>query len=119
MMREDDAGSPVLLRRPADLPRGWDDSLNYEIAAALAMGPASAGNLAHLAHALGTRLPGIGRLLAGGILTRSKARLVAQVFEPLAGDEAARAEALIVGELEGRTYPTGRTYTKEPWRYTA
>ena len=51
------------------------------------------------------RLPGIGRLLAGGILTRSKAKLVAQVFEPLGEDEAARAEALILGDLDGRTYP--------------
>ena len=51
------------------------------------------------------RLPGIGRLLADGTLTRSKARLVAQVFEPLDEDEAARAEALIAGELAGKTYP--------------
>src|SRR5512146_2465388 len=104
LMRDDDAGRPVLQRHAGAVP-GWDDSLTYEIAAALAMGPASAGNLAHLAHALGTRLPGIGRLLAGGILTRSKARLVAQVFEPLTEDEAARAEALIMGELAGKTYP--------------
>ena len=69
------------------------------------MGPVSAGNLAGLAWALGMRLPGIGRLLADGTLTRSKARLVAQVFEPLGEDEAARAEALILGDLAGRTYP--------------
>ncbi|TVZ02649.1 HNH endonuclease [Trebonia kvetii] len=104
MMRDDDAGRPMLQRR-TDLPGGWDDSLNYEIAAALSMGPQSAGNLARLAWALGMRLPGIGRLLADGTLTRSKARLVAQVFEPLDEDEAVRAEALIVGELEGKTYP--------------
>ncbi len=104
MMREDDTGAPVLRRR-TDLPGGWDDSLTYEIAAALAMGPQSAGSLANLAWTLGFRLPGIGRLLADGILTRSKARLVAQVFEPLDEDEAARAEALIAGELAGKTYP--------------
>jgi hypothetical protein len=104
LMREDDAGVPVLQRRAGAVP-GWDDSLTYEIAAALAMGPQSAANLAHVAYALGMRLPGVGRLLADGILTRSKARLVAQVFEPLTEDEAARAEALIVGELAGKTYP--------------
>ncbi|HTR90205.1 MAG TPA: DUF222 domain-containing protein, partial [Trebonia sp.] len=104
MMREDDAGAPVLRRR-TDLPGGWDDSLTYEIAAALAMGPVSADNLAGLAWALGMRLPGIGRLLADGTLTRSKAKLIAQVFEPLGEDEAARAEALIVGDLAGKTYP--------------
>src|SRR5579871_5255070 len=103
MMRDDDAGSP-LLRRRTDLPGGWDDSLNYEIAAVLSMGPQSAGSLARLAWALGMRLPGIGRLLAEGTLTRSKARVIAQVFEPLTEDEAARAEALVVGELAGKTY---------------
>ena len=103
MMREDSGGSP-LLRRRSDLPGGWDDSLNYEIAAALAMGPVSAGNLAGLAWTLGMRLPGIGRLLAGGTLTRAKAKLVAAVFEPLDEGEAARAEALILHELAGKTY---------------
>jgi hypothetical protein len=38
MTREDSEGRP-LLRRRADLPDGWDDSLNYEISGALAMGP--------------------------------------------------------------------------------
>ncbi len=64
MTREDGQGLP-LLRRRQDLPDGWDDSLTYEISGALAMGPVSAGNLASLAWALGTRLAGIGRLLAG------------------------------------------------------
>ena len=69
------------------------------------MGPVSAGNLASLAWNLGTRLAGIGRLLADGILTMPKAKLVAQLFEPLDEEEAARAEALILGELAGKTYP--------------
>ena len=103
MMREDGAGRP-LLRRRGDLPDGWDDSLNYEIAAALAMGPVSAGNLAGLAWTLGTRLPGIGRLLADGTLTRAKAKLIAATFEPLDEGEAARAETLILSELAGKTY---------------
>ena len=103
MMREDGAGRP-LLRRRNDLPEGWDDSLNYEIAAALAMGPVSAGNLAGLAWALGMRLPGIGRLLADGTLTRAKAKLIVATFEPLDEGEAARAEALILHELAGKTY---------------
>src|ERR1700689_1169400 len=75
MMREDSHGEP-LMRRRSDLPEGWDDSLNYEVSGALAMGPVSAQNLAGLAWTLGMRLPGIGRLLAGGTLTRSKAKLV-------------------------------------------
>ena len=103
MMREDGGGTP-LLRRRGDLPDGWDDSLNYEVAAALAMGPVSAGNLAGLAWTLGARLPGVGRLLAGGTLTRAKARLIAATFEPLDEGEAARAEALVVPEVAGKTY---------------
>jgi hypothetical protein len=59
MMREDGEGAPLLGRR-GDLPGGWDDSLNYEVAGALAMGPVSAGNLAGLAWSLGARLPGSG-----------------------------------------------------------
>ena len=104
MTREDGEGRP-LTRRRMDLPDGWTDSLNYEIAAALAMGPVSAGNLAALAWTLGLRLPGIGRLLADGALTKPKAKLIAQTFEPLDEGEAARAEALILGELPGKTWP--------------
>src|SRR6185437_14498852 len=103
MTREDGEGSP-LLRRRGDLPDGWTDSLNYEIAAALAMGPVSAGNLAGLAWTLGTRLPGTGRLLADGTLTKAKAKLITATFEPLDEGEAARAEALILPELAGKTY---------------
>jgi hypothetical protein len=103
MMREDGEGRP-LLRRRSDLPDGWNDSLNYEIAAALAMGPVSAGNLAGLAWTLGARLPGIGRLLADGTLTRAKAKLIAATFEPLDEGEAARAEALLLPGLAGKTY---------------
>ena len=104
MTREDSEGLP-LLRRRTDLPEGWDDSLTYEISGALAMGPVSAGNLASLAWTLGTRLAGIGRLLTAGTLTLAKAKLVAQLLEPLDEREAARAEALILGELAGKTYP--------------
>src|SRR3984957_9985264 len=103
MMREDGQGRP-LLRRRNDLPDGWSDSFNYEIAAALAMGPVSAGNLAGLAWTLGTRLPGIGRLLADGTLTKPKAKLIVATFEPLDEDEATRAEALILGDLKGKTW---------------
>jgi hypothetical protein len=103
MIREDGDGAPLLPRRP-ELPDGWDDSLNYEIAEALAMGPVSAGNLAYLAWTLGARLPGTGRLLADGTLTAAKAKLVAAIFEPLGEAEAARAEALIVSEVAGKTY---------------
>src|SRR5580693_4683011 len=89
MTREDDDGSPRLRRRPGQ-PDGWDDSLTYEVSAALAMGPVSADNLACLAWTLGARLAGTGALLADGTLTLSKARLIAQLFDPLDDAEAAR-----------------------------
>ena len=108
MTREDANGTPMLRRR-SDLPDGWDDSLTYEISGALAMGPVSAGNLATLAWTLGTRLAGIGRLLADGTLTMAKAKLVALLFEPLDDGEAARAEALVLGELAGEDLPPGGT----------
>src|ERR1700749_1926958 len=98
VMREDGEGTPPL-RGCGALPGGWDDSLNYEVAGALAMGPVSAGNLAGLAWTLGPRLPGIGRLLALRTLTRAKAKLIATTFDPLDDGEAARAEALILPEL--------------------
>src|SRR3984957_7250521 len=103
MTREDAQGRPLTRRRP-DLPDGWDDDLNYQIAGALAMGPVSAANLAALAWTLGQRLPGIGRLLADGTLTKPKAKLIARTLDPLDEDEAARAEALILGELKGKTW---------------
>jgi len=103
MMREDGGGT-ARLRGRGDLPEGWDDSLNYEVAAALAVGPVSAGNLAGLAWALGARLPGVGRLLADGTLTLAKARLIVATFGPLDEGEAARAEALVAGEVAGKTY---------------
>jgi hypothetical protein len=103
LTREDGQGRP-LTRRRSDLPDGWGDNLIYEIAGALAMGPVSATNLAGLAWTLGLRLPGIGRLLADGTLTKPKAKLIVQTFEPLSEDEATRAEALILGELEGKTW---------------
>ena len=105
MTREDGDGSPRLRRRP-DLPDGWDDSLTYEVSGALAMGPVSAGNLATLAWTLGTRLAGTGRLLADGHPDHGRRRSSSRrLFEPLDDSEAARAEALILGELPGKTYP--------------
>src|ERR1700722_3142986 len=104
MTREDADGRARLRRRPGQ-PEGWDDGLTYEVSGALAMGPVSADNLASLAWTLGTRLAGTGALLADGTLTFSKARLIAQLFDPLDDTEAARAEALIAGELAGKTYP--------------
>ncbi len=73
---------------------------------------------------LGARLPGSRlRLPAGGILTLAKAEgQVAAVFEPLDEGEAARAEALILPEVAGKTYfqveELARPGRPWPWRRT-
>ena len=97
---------PAAAASARELPDGWDDSLTYEISGAHGHGPGRpAGNLASLAWNLGTRLAGNRLKLLAGVLTRSKARLIAQLLEPLDEQEAARAEALILDELPGKTYP--------------
>src|ERR1700730_15570413 len=62
------------------------------------------GAVAGRAGTRGTRLPGVGGLPADGTVTRAKAKLVAATFEPLDDGEAARAEALILPEVAGKTY---------------
>ena len=103
MMREDGQGRP-LLRRRNDLPDGWSDSLNYEIAAALAMGPVSAGNLANLALTLGSGCPASAGSSRTAPSPSPKPNSSSRTFEPLDEDEAIRAEALILGDLAGKTW---------------
>ncbi len=56
-----------------------------------------------LASELQARLPGIGALLADGTLSLSKARILAEEFQYLSDDDAARAEALVADQLAGKT----------------
>jgi len=87
-----------------DLPEMWSASLRYELAGALACSPQSAETTASLAWQLGARLPAIAARLEDGTLTSPKARAVAEVFEQLTDPDAAAAEALIDGQLAGKTY---------------
>jgi hypothetical protein len=87
-----------------DLPEGWTKSLTHEVAAALAMPAVSADNLMWLAWNLRAILPGTGALLAAGELTLAKARMVDQALGQLSAENAAKAEAMIVPELPGKTY---------------
>ena len=87
-----------------DLPDEWSPSLRHELAAALACSTQSAETTAWLAWEQQARLPGIGTLLAGGTLTFAKARAVVDTFKYLTDGDAARAEALIVDQLAGKTY---------------
>jgi hypothetical protein len=87
-----------------DLPDGWTKSLTHEVALALAMPAVSADKLMWLAWNLQALLPGTGDLLAGGDLTLAKARAVDQALNLLSDQDAARAEAMIVPDLPGKTY---------------
>ena len=88
-----------------DLPGAWSPSLRHQLAAALACSPQSAETTAWLAWEQQARLPGTGALLGDGTLTPAKARAVTETFRYLSDAGAARAEALIAGQLAGKTYP--------------
>src|SRR5580693_2719835 len=108
LIRDDD--EPYLGRpRHGDLPDEWDESLVHEIALALAVSAPSAGRTARAAWELGARLPGVELLLRDGTLDVPRARLVAEVFEELSDEDAARAEELLLPEL---TEPPRKTYTQ-------
>ncbi len=102
LIRRDGAATPG--SRRADLPDQWSASLRHELAAALACSVQSAEITAWLAWEQQARLPGIGALLNGGTLTLSKARAVTETFKYLTDADAARAEALVLDELAGKTY---------------
>ena len=91
--------------RHGDLPDEWSPSLRHELALALACSVQSAQTAAWLAWELQARLPGIGALLNDGTLTLPKARAVIETFQYLTDADAASAEALILSQLAGKTYP--------------
>ena len=103
LVRDDDQPLPGGGYR-GDLPEGWTKSLTHEVALALSMSAVSADNLMWLAWDLEARLPGTGALLAAGELTLPKARAVDQALSLLADQDAARAEAMILPGLPGKTY---------------
>src|ERR1700722_4430711 len=106
LIRQDDL--PLLARpRHGDLPDKWSDSVNHEIALALAVSVQSVEKTALTAWELGARLPGIAALLADGMLTYAKARLIIETFQLLSDADTAKAEAMILPQLTGAT---GKTY---------
>src|SRR5580692_1565191 len=102
MMRREGAPSPG--GDHGDLPETWSPSLRYELAAALACSTQSADAIASLAWELQARLPGIGARLGDGTLTQPKAKAIAETFGQLTDADAATAEAMIIGQLKGKTY---------------
>ena len=103
LVREDDQPLPGGGYH-GDLPEGWTKSLTHEVALALSMPAVSAERLIWLAWDLQARLPGTGELLAAGDLTCAKAKAVDEAMLLLSDEDAARAEAMILPELPGKTY---------------
>jgi len=105
MIRRDATSHPDEGRRHGDLPDEWSSSLRHELALALSCSVQSAQTTAWLAWEKQARLPGTGALLDDGTLTMGKARAVIETFKYLTDTDAAAAEALIVDQLAGKTYP--------------
>ena len=106
LIRQDDPPGPGRPRH-GDLPDQWSDSLNHELALAMAVSVQSAEKTALIAWELGARLPGIAALHADGTLAYAKARLIAETFEQLSDEDAAKAESMILPQLTGTT---GKTF---------
>jgi hypothetical protein len=100
--REDKPWQPA--DRDCDLPDPWTESLTHDLALALAVSAGSADRTEWLAWELGTRLRGIDALLTAGTLNYGKAKAIAEAFKHLSDNDAAHAEALILGRLAGKSY---------------
>src|SRR5262249_38302065 len=92
MRREDTPGLPGNWH--GDLPDAWSDSLEYEVAAALAVSVQSVSATAELAWELQARLPGIGAKLADGTLSYVKGMLIVKELGVLTEGDAATADAV-------------------------
>ena len=97
-------GAPSPGAGHGDLPESWSPSLRHELALALACSVQSAETTALLAWEQQARLPGTAAALADGTLTFAKARAVTETFRCLTDADAARAEAMIAGQLAGKAY---------------
>jgi len=106
LIRQDDLPDQARPRH-GDLPDQWSDSLNHELALALAVSVQSAEKTTLTAWELGARLPGIAGLHADGTLAYSKVRLISETFQLLSDEDAAKAESLLLPQLTGTT---GKTY---------
>jgi hypothetical protein len=85
--------------RHEDLPDEWTEPLIHALALAMASSAGSADRAAWLAWQLEARLSGIGALLDCGLLTLSKARMLAEAFEWLTDHDAAEAERMLLARL--------------------
>jgi hypothetical protein len=97
------ADHPCRHPAPGDLPHRWDHGTGHEVAAALALSLPAADNLTDLSWTLRARLPATAAALAAGIIDYTKATIIVRELAVLDDEHAALAEALIAGQLAGKT----------------
>jgi hypothetical protein len=89
---------------PGGLPKAWQEGLIQEVAMELGVSVRAADSLIDLAWALGTRLKLTAAALDTGVISLSKARIIAEATAVLDDKRAAAAEALIAHRLAGKTH---------------
>jgi hypothetical protein len=102
LIRRNPAGAPPAAEDK--LPGAWRCSLIEEIACELAITKNAADALLGLAHALEARLPLTAAALDAGVLSLSKARMIAEETSVLSDEDAGKAEALAAPMWAGKTW---------------
>ena len=88
---------------PGGLPGAWQDGLTQEVSDHLGVSMRAADALAGLAADLESRLVLTGEALAAGVISLAKARIIHEATAVLDDAHAAAAEALVAGQLAGKT----------------
>ncbi len=89
--------------RPGGLPGAWQEGLTQEVSNELGISMRAADGLIGLAVTLQERLALTREALAAGVISLTKARIIAEATAVLDDDRAAAAETLIAGQLAGKT----------------
>jgi hypothetical protein len=91
------------LEGEAQMPADWDEFTERELAALLGESPHAMETSLQLAHDLEVKLPGTMQALRSGVITKSKAQIIATGCRPLGAAEARAAEAMVLGRAPGLT----------------
>jgi hypothetical protein len=95
-----------VLEGPARMPAACDEFTASELTAVLAVSRWDADAMLALAHDLEVKLPGTKAAFLDGILSETKAEIIARATLVLDAEEARAAEALVLGRA-GRLTPAG------------
>ena len=88
---------------PGGLPSAWQEGLTQEVSNQLGVSARAAEGLIGLAADLDTRLVLTREALEAGVISLTKARIIAEAAAVLDDRHAAVAETLIAGQLAGKT----------------